>query len=617
MLIKRLFAFLLIAAFVLGLVPQAVVHAQPEAADDPADMLGAYQLARLTSPHPAPLDKFGWSVSISGDTAVVGAPSEDLAWGSGTLQDAGAVYVFARLGDQWNFQEKIVSKNPSAFDNFGISVGIERDTLVVGANGVEVDKVDNVGAVYVYGRNGYSWSLEKIITDTEPRHDDSFGAAVAIGGGIIAVGAPGKEVPTGIGSFEYLDAGKVFLYFERDPGKWLLKKELQAEDPKMGGSYGSSVDIDREYLVVGATELNPYEVDDVDLGPGSAYIYAGSRGWNLDSKIDAKVDKRGDAFGYDVAVYGNTVLVGAPSADPLMQSYSVTNGGKAYIFNKVAGEWKQTGEIILSDPQPFDHFGRAVDLYGTVALIGAEGRSYYDELRAGAAYIFTQESRGVWTQQTTIRSDGPTDDEAFGRAVAMDGNKLLIGASGSTTSNGVRIGKAFVFGVSSSYLPNTGFAPGVQTFTRAETPAQAYRQTGGMLLGIPQLDVELPIVSVPREDSTWNVEWLWDQAGYLEGTAFPTWEGNTGIAGHVYMPDGNPGPFLKLHTLAWGDRITITAWGETYKYEVRQVLQTEAQDLSVLGHEDYDWLTLVTCKDFDKSDGSYAQRTVVRAVRVE
>lgn len=616
MLIKRLFAFTLIAAFVLGLSPRAIVHAQPEA-DDSADMLGAYQLARLTAPHPAPLDKFGWSVAISGDTAVVGAPSEDIAWGSGTLQDAGAVYVFARLGEQWNFQEKIVANNPSAFDNFGISVGIEGNTIVVGANGVEVDKIDNVGAVYVYGRNGYTWSLEKFITDTEPSQDDSFGADVAIGGGIIAVGAPGKDIPTGLPGVDYLDAGKAYLYFERDPGKWLLKKELQANDPKMGGSFGSSVDIDSDYLVVGATELNPYEIKDVDLGPGSAYIFAKGKGWNLDSKIDATVDKRGDAFGYSVAVYGNTVLVGAPSADPLMKSYSVTNGGKAYVFNKVAGQWKQTGDIILQDPQPFDHFGRTVDLYGSVALIGAEGRSYFDELRAGAAYLFTQETRGEWTQQTTLRSDAPSDDEAFGRAVAMDGNKLLIGASGSTTSIGVRIGKAFVFGVSSSYLPNTGFAPGVETFTRAETPANAYNEAGGMVLGIPRLDVNLPIVSVPKESSTWNVEWLWGQAGYLEGTAFPTWEGNTGIAAHVYLPDGNPGPFLNLHTLEWGDKITISAWDESYTYEVRRVFQTDAQDLSILAHEDYDWLTLVTCRDFDKSDGTYAQRTVVKAVRVE
>jgi LPXTG-site transpeptidase (sortase) family protein len=617
MVIKRLFAFTLIAAFVIGFVPNTIVYAHPEVGEDTPDMLGAVQLARLTAPHPAPMDRFGWSVAISGDTAVIGAPSEDLAWASSTLQDAGAAYVFVRQGNQWNFQQKITAKNPQEFDNFGTSVDIDGNTIVVGANGREVDNLEDVGAAYVFGRQGFTWSIEKILTDTEPSKGDNYGVSVAIDNGIIAVGADGEDLPHPVPTLEYLDAGKVYLYFERDPGKWLLKKELQANDPKFGGSFGSSVALEGDYLVVGATELNPYELKDVDLGPGSAYIFSRSHGWSLDAKIDATEDKRGDAFGYSVAVSGSTVLVGAPSADPSTMSGTITNAGKAYMFNKVAGVWRQTARLTLQDPMPFDYFGRAVDLYGSVALIGAEGRSYFDELRAGAAYLFTEQVRGEWSQQTTIRSDAPGDDEAFGRAVSLDGNKILIGASGSTTSLGVRIGKAFVYGVSTTLLPSTGFPPCVATFGLADTPANTYNSTGDMTLSIPVLGVDLPIVSVPKEDGSWNVDWLWGQAGYLEGTAFPTWRGNTGIAGHVYLPNGNPGPFLNLHTLKWGDQITITAWGETYQYEVRQVFQTDPQNMSVLGHEDLDWVTLVTCKDFDENDGTYTQRSVVRAVRVK
>ena len=616
MLHKRLFAFIIVLTCI-STATGSIAYAQPSYDSDTTPLLGAVQLSLLTPPHPAASDKFGWTVAISGDTAVVGAPNEDLAWGTGTLRDAGAVYVYARLGNEWNFQSKIVASGPQEEDYFGIAVGIDGNTIVVGAHGRDVEGSEDVGAAYVYTRQGYTWSLDKILTDSEPREDDNYGVAVAIDNGIIAIGAQGKDISRPVPFPPYLDAGKVFLYFQPEPGKWLLKKELQANDAKMGGSFGASVALEGDYLVVGATELNPYSLKDVDLGPGSAYIYDRNNNWNLDSKIDADADKRGDAFGYSVGVSGTTVVVGAPSADPKGDYGTITNGGKVYVFDRVRGSWDQSSEITLDDSSSFDHFGRAVDIYSNVVLVGAEGRSYFDEFRAGAAYIFTEVNRNEWVKQTAMVSDGPRQDEAFGQAVAIDGNNMLIGASGSTTGLGARTGKAFLFGLTPAILPNTGYPPNQLSFTEADLPNHSYQSVGGMTLTIPTLGIEMPIVSVPKEGGTWNVAWLWKQAGYLEGTAFPTWEGNTGIAGHVYLPNGGPGPFINLHTLKWGDVISITAWDETAEYEVRQVFQTEAEDLSVLSHEQRDWVTLVTCKEYNESTGLYGMRTVVRAVRVK
>ena len=115
----------------------------------------------------------------------------------------------------------------------------------------------------------------------------------------------------------------------------------------------------------------------------------------------------------------------------------------------------------------------------------------------------------------------------------------------------------------------------------------------------------------------WNVNWLWDKIGYLQGTAFPTWEGNTALTGHVVLPSGLPGPFARLNTLSWGDEIYIYAFGMKYSYAVRQAFSVDPQDPSPLQHEEYDWVTLITCERYSPTYETYRFRRVVRAVLVD
>ncbi|RME90904.1 MAG: sortase [Anaerolineae bacterium] len=164
-------------------------------------------------------------------------------------------------------------------------------------------------------------------------------------------------------------------------------------------------------------------------------------------------------------------------------------------------------------------------------------------------------------------------------------------------------------------LPATGFAPGRVTAIPEQPVEKSYALTD-FVLEIPRLNVSVPIVGVPLRQDGWDLSWLWDEAGYLEGTAYPTWAGNTVITAHVYTPDGLPGPFVDLHTLRWGDQVIIHAYGQRYIYEVREVRQVGPDDLSVWQHETYDWVTLLTCKEFDEARGDYRYRVVVRAVLV-
>jgi LPXTG-site transpeptidase (sortase) family protein len=167
----------------------------------------------------------------------------------------------------------------------------------------------------------------------------------------------------------------------------------------------------------------------------------------------------------------------------------------------------------------------------------------------------------------------------------------------------------------SSLLPATGFAPNVVT-DLSNVQKETYVQTAGLTVEIPSLGINIPIVGVPLKNGEWNVSWLGNQAGWLEGSAFPTWSGNSVLTSHVYGSNGLPGPFVNLGKLKYGDKITVHAYGRKYTYEVRANSVVEPNDASVFKHEERAWLTLVTCKEYDEKTNTYKKRVVVRAVLV-
>ncbi len=165
-------------------------------------------------------------------------------------------------------------------------------------------------------------------------------------------------------------------------------------------------------------------------------------------------------------------------------------------------------------------------------------------------------------------------------------------------------------------LPKTGFAPGRRTALPAQPKENEYRQLDALTLEIPRLGVNLPILGIPATDQGWDLTWLSNQAGWLEGTAYPTLAGNTGITAHTYLADGSPGPFVNLGSLYWGDKVYIHANGNKYTYEVREVRLLWPEDVSVLRHEEYDWITLITCREYNEKKDDYTYRVAVRAVLV-
>ena len=166
-------------------------------------------------------------------------------------------------------------------------------------------------------------------------------------------------------------------------------------------------------------------------------------------------------------------------------------------------------------------------------------------------------------------------------------------------------------------LPDTGFAPGRITQIPSQAQDQRYGDLDGLRLEIPKLKISVPILSVPRSSQGWDLTWLWNKAGWLEGTAYPSWIGNTVLTGHAYLPSGLPGPFVALEKMSWGDEIYLYAHGLKYTYQVREHKLVSADDIRILGHKDQDWLTLFTCKDYNELTDDYNWRQAIQAVMID
>jgi len=167
-------------------------------------------------------------------------------------------------------------------------------------------------------------------------------------------------------------------------------------------------------------------------------------------------------------------------------------------------------------------------------------------------------------------------------------------------------------------LPKTGFAPNEVTPLSVQPSSRLYAVMDDMTLDIPVLGINASIVGVPEVAGEWDVSWLGNEAGWLNGTAFPSWAGNSVITGHVFDANGKPGLFTDLTKLNYGDQIILHAFGQAYIYEVRETKLVTPNNISAMTqHEDLPWLTLVTCRGYDEANNTYYFRYLVRAVQVK
>ncbi len=247
---------------------------------------------------------------------------------------------------------------------------------------------------------------------------------------------------------------------------------------------------------------------------------------------------------------------------------------------------------------------------------------YYFRDVAGGGYYFAVENPNTTHNSTAGGNHDPGINDQIDDGLDYNSGNYVV--SRDFTHARITGSTRFDFGYAlpgpentTKKLPATGFAPNRVSILPSQPEQYSYRSYAELWLEIPLINVKLPIVGVPRIHNNWDVTWLGNKAGYLSGTAFPTWVGNTVITAHVWNANNTPGPFVDLKTLKYGDQVIIHAWGLKHIYEVRAVDLVSPSDLSVLSRSDYDMLTLLTCKGFDENRGIYAYRVAVQTILVD
>jgi hypothetical protein len=399
-------------------------------------------------------DQNGNAVAISGNYAIVGAYSDN--FGSGENQ--GSVYIYRRVGvNEWIQHQKLISSDQEDYDRFGWSVDIDGDYAIVGAYHEDEDangtnSISNAGAAYIFEKDlSGNWvQVEKLVA-SDREAEDEFGFSVAVNGTTAIVGAQAEDHDVAGNNYMY-SAGSVYV-FERDlGGNWNPMQKLCAGDRSpdinypagysgedLGDQFGWSVAVSGDYLVVGALhhDYGPAGPPTAPLwSSGAAYIFERTAGtWNEVQKIQNFDREEWDRFGAAVDIDSNILIVGAYSEDELADgvSSSLTNPGSAYLWERdMAGTWVFNQKIVPADRNSGDHFGWAFDLKDTLLVIGTHSDDHdesgsNDLDNAGSAYIF-EKNAGTWTQLQKIDASDRKIYDEFGYDVALDQHTIVIGA---------------------------------------------------------------------------------------------------------------------------------------------------------------------------------------------
>jgi len=376
---------------------------------------------KITPVDGAAVDYFGYSVSVSGDYAVVGARRDD-----DNGSDAGSAYVFKRTDTSWAQEAKLLRSDGAADDAFGHSVSISGDYTVVGARGDD-DNGNDAGSAYVYKRTYPGWTQEAKLLASDGAGGDEFGWSVSISGDYAVVGA------------SWLFSGNVngsAYVFKRTGTSWAQEAQLLASDGAEHDRFGYSVSISGDYAVVGA-----WRDDDNGSSSGSAYVFRRTgTSWAEEAKLIASDGAASDYFGYSVSISGDYAIVGARGDG---------NSGSAYVFKRTGTSWVEEAKLLASDGAGGDQFGRSISISGDYAIVGAHSDDNDNGKDAGSAYIFKRDGTS-WTEQAKLTaSDGAANDWFGGwqqAGVSISGGYAVVGAY-LDDDNGLDAGSAYVYNV--------------------------------------------------------------------------------------------------------------------------------------------------------------------------
>ncbi|MCP4108055.1 MAG: hypothetical protein GY749_21335 [Desulfobacteraceae bacterium] len=319
---------------------------------------GWTQKAKLVADDGESGDRFGESVSIDGDYAIMAARFDD--------NSTGSAYIF-HLGEDngWNQQAKLVADDGDPGDWFGTSVSIDGNYAIIGAWGDN----NKTGSAYIFYYNGNTWIQQAKLLVSDGATGDSFGSSVSIHGNYAIVGVCGDDA-------KGYRSGSAYI-FERNDTTWTKQAKLVASDGASSDVFGNSVSVNGDYVIVGATGN-----DDRGDDSGSAYIfYYNGSAWIQQAKLLASDGDTWDSFGCTVSIDGDNAIVGAVANDD-----DGSLSGSAYIYHYDGKNWIQQPKLVASDGDEHDFFG-TVSIDGDNAIVGATGNDN-DGKSSGSAYIY-------------------------------------------------------------------------------------------------------------------------------------------------------------------------------------------------------------------------------------
>ena len=382
-------------------------------------------------------------------------------------------------------QAKLVANDAAAGDGFAFGVAISGNTAVCGARHDDHAGGADAGSAYVFERTGTNWTQQAFLVASDAAANDWFGYEVALDGDTAVVGSvfdshaggtnagsayvfvrsgttwteqakliasdaatsdqfghvaiSGDTIIVGAGAHDHagLDGAGSAYVFVRSGTTWTQQAELVPSDAAVGDAFGFSVAIHGETAVVGA------QSDDLGVGAdaGSAYVFVRSgTTWTEQAKLVASDGSAGARFGYSAAVSGDTAILGAILDAPGGRS----NAGSAYLFARSGTTWAQAAKLVASDSRAGDFFGYSVGLDGGTAIVGSYGADPGGILQAGAAYVFVN-SGTTWTEfAKLVAGDSAANDQA-GYRVAISSNSALVAAPYDDHAGGADAGSAYVW----------------------------------------------------------------------------------------------------------------------------------------------------------------------------